>query len=158
MWFSIHTKITERIKPGKGLIQLLRPATQSFQFIILMMNLKKILVLDDDLDILVVVQLLFKVKGFDVMALSRWEELYEKAESFKPDIILLDVLLSGNDGRDICKVLKKKATTKHIPVILFSANPSVAKNVIESGANGFVHKPFEVKDLLKTIESNINKS
>ncbi len=122
------------------------------------MSAKKILVLDDDLDILVVVQLLFKVKGFDVMTLSRWEEIYEKAESFQPDVILLDVLLSGNDGRDICKVLKKKATTKHIPVILFSANPSVTKSVSDSLADGFVHKPFEVSDLLKTIETSINKS
>ena len=119
------------------------------------MSAKKILVLDDDLDILVVVQLLFKVKGFDVMTLSRWEEIYDKAESFRPDVILLDVLLSGNDGRDICKALKKRPTTKHIPVILFSANPSVAKNVSDSLADGFVHKPFEVSDLLKTIEKSL---
>ncbi len=122
------------------------------------MNQKKILVLDDDLDILLVMQLLFKVKGFNVMTLSKWEEIYEKAESFQPDLILLDVLLSGNDGRDICKVLKKKNTTRHVPVVLFSANPSVARNFADFLADDFIHKPFEVNDLLKTIERHLSKN
>ena len=122
------------------------------------MNPKKILVLDDDLDILVVVQLLFKVKGFNVMAISHWEEIYDKVESFQPDLILLDVLLSGNDGRDICKVLKKKPNTRHIPVILFSANPAVEKTAFECLANDFVHKPFEVTDLMKTINRHLENS
>lgn len=122
------------------------------------MNPKKILVLDDDLDILVVMQLLFKVKGFNVVTLSRWEEVYEKAESFQPDLILLDVLLSGNDGRDICKVLKKKTSTKHIPVVLFSANPGIARNFADYNADDFIHKPFEVNDLLKTINFHLDKN
>ena len=122
------------------------------------MNPKKILVLDDDLDILIVMQLLFKVKGFDVVTLSRWEEVYEKADAFQPDLILLDVLLSGNDGRDICKVLKKKPSTRHIPVILFSANPNIARNISEYQADGFIHKPFEVNDLMNIINQHLNKN
>ena len=122
------------------------------------MNSKKILVLDDDLDILMVMQLLFKVKGFDVVTLSRWEEIYDKAETFKPDLILLDVLLSGNDGRDICKVLKKKTSTRNIPVVLFSANPGIEKNLAEYQADDFIHKPFEVDALLKIINQHLNKS
>ena len=122
------------------------------------MNPKKILVLDDDLDILVVVQLLFKVKGFDVMALSRWEEVYAKTEQFQPHLILMDVLLSGNDGRDICKVLKKKPSMKHIPIILFSANPAVAKTALDYLADGFIHKPFEVSDLMATIMYQLEKN
>ena len=119
---------------------------------------KKILILDDDLDILAVMQLLFKTKGFDVMALSRWEEVYEKVESFKPHLILLDVLLSGNDGRDICKILKNKPSTKNIPIVMFSANPSAADNIQEYGANDFIHKPFEVIDLLNTINKHLQNS
>ncbi len=122
------------------------------------MNQRKVLVLDDDLDILIVMQMLFKVKGFDVVTLSQWEEIYEKAETFQPDIILLDVWLSGNDGRDICKVLKKKPTTRHVPVILFSANPNAARNYLEYDADGFIHKPFDVEDLIKTINYHLNKS
>ena len=122
------------------------------------MNPKKILVLDDDLDILVVVQLLFKLKGFNVMAISQWEEIYEKVENFQPDLILLDVLLSGNDGRDICKVLRRKPSTKHIPVVLFSANPAVEKTASECFASDFVHKPFEVSELMKTINRHLDSS
>ncbi len=122
------------------------------------MSQRKILILDDDLDILAVMQLLFKTKGFTVVALSRWEEIYEKAEAFSPDLILLDVLLSGNDGRDICKVLKKKSTTRHIPIVMFSANPSTAKNMAEYGADDFIHKPFEVNDLLHTINHHLGKA
>ena len=122
------------------------------------MNPKKILVLDDDLDILAVVQLLFKRKGFDVMAISRWEDVYERVDSFQPNVILLDVLLSGNDGRDICKVLKKKSSTKAIPVILFSANPSLGKTASDYLADDFVQKPFEVDDLLNTINLHLSRS
>lgn len=122
------------------------------------MNPKKILVLDDDLDILVVVQLLFKRKGFDVMAISRWEEVFERVDSFQPDVILLDVLLSGNDGRDICKVLKKKISAKDIPVILFSANPSLGRTASDYLADDFVQKPFEVDDLLETINLHLGRS
>lgn len=118
---------------------------------------KKILILDDDLDILAVMQLLFKTKGFDVVALSRWEEVYEKIESFKPELILLDVLLSGNDGRDICKELKHTPSTRSIPIVMFSANPSAADNINEYGADDFIHKPFEVTDLLVTINKHLSK-
>jgi len=119
---------------------------------------KKILILDDDLDILAVMQLLFKTKGFDVVALSRWEEVYEKVESFKPHLILLDVLLSGNDGRDICRELKHNSSTKNIPIVMFSANPSAADNIHEYGADDFIHKPFEVNDLLATINKHMQRS
>ena len=118
---------------------------------------KKILILDDDLDILAVMQLLFKTKGFDVVALSRWEEVYEKVESFKPHLILLDVLLSGNDGRDICRELKHKSSTKNIPIVMFSANPSAAENIHEYGADDFIHKPFEIDELLARIENQLEK-
>jgi DNA-binding response OmpR family regulator len=119
---------------------------------------KKILILDDDLDILAVMQLLFKTKGFDVVALSRWEEVYEKVDSFKPHLILLDVLLSGNDGRDICRDLKHKQSTRNIPIVMFSANPSAADNIHEYGADDFIHKPFEVNDLLATINKHLQRS
>ncbi len=119
---------------------------------------KKILILDDDLDILAVMQLLFKTKGFDVVALSRWEEVYDKVETFKPHLILLDVLLSGNDGRDICRDLKHKPSTRSIPIVMFSANPSAAENIHEYGADDFIHKPFEVIDLLNTINKHLQRS
>src|SRR2546426_8248490 len=68
--------------------------------------MEKILIIDDDPDVITVLQLLLKKKGYDVATASREGEAYEKVASFHPDLIVMDVLLSGVDGRDICRKLK----------------------------------------------------
>lgn len=118
----------------------------------------KILIVDDDLDILAVMQLLFKTKGYDVMTISKGEEVFDRIKVFHPDLILLDVLISGNDGRDICRKLKQTSSTRTIPVVMFSANPAAADTINEYGADDFIHKPFEVTDLLNTINKHLRTS
>ncbi len=81
--------------------------------------MKRILVVDDDIDILCVVQLVLDSNGFEVVAISDWQQIYGQIEEFKPDLILLDVSLGTQDGRNICKQLKSNINTKHISVILF---------------------------------------
>jgi PleD family two-component response regulator len=81
--------------------------------------MSRILVVDDDLDILVVMEILLTMKGFEVEVTAKWENTFEKVETFKPELILLDVLISGNDGRTICKQLKAQDETKDIPIIMF---------------------------------------
>ncbi len=117
--------------------------------------MSKILVVDDDLDILVVMEILLSMKGFDVEVTSKWEDTYDKIHSFKPDLILLDVLISGNDGRTICKKLKSQDTTKNIPIIMFSAHPSAEATIAEYGANDFIAKPFNVNDLMNKIKKQL---
>jgi DNA-binding response OmpR family regulator len=68
-----------------------------------------------------------------------------------PDLILLDVLLSGKDGRDIVKYLKQHEETKRIPVIIFSAHPGAEQTALEAGADDFMAKPFEIDDLLARV-------
>lgn len=113
--------------------------------------MSKILVVDDDLDILIVMEILLTMKGFSVEVTANWESTFEKVETFKPDLILLDVLISGNDGRTICKSLKLDEKTKNIPVIMFSAHPSAAATIAEYGADDFISKPFDVNDLLAKV-------
>ncbi len=113
--------------------------------------MSKILVVDDDLDILVVMEILLTMKGFEVEVTAKWENTFEKIETFKPELILLDVLISGNDGRTICKQLKSREDTKHIPIIMFSAHPSAAATIADYGANDFIAKPFDVNDLLAKV-------
>ena len=115
----------------------------------------KILVVDDDLDILVVMEILLSMKGFEVEVTSKWEHTYDKVNTFKPDLILLDVLISGNDGRTICKKLKSQEETKHIPIIMFSAHPSAEATIAEYGANDFIAKPFDVNDLMSKIKVHL---
>lgn len=118
-------------------------------------NMKRILVVDDDIDILTVVQLILETNGFDVKAISRWQQIYTQIDEFKPDLILLDVSLGTQDGRNICKQLKTTEATKNISVILFSANQTVEKTVPECLADSFIAKPFDINDLIQGINNEL---
>ena len=110
--------------------------------------MSKILVVDDDIDILSVMEILLKMKGFEVEVTAKGENTFPKIETFKPDIILLDVLISGQDGRNICRKLKSDNETSRIPVIMFSAHPGAAATIADYGADDFIAKPFDVSKLL----------
>jgi DNA-binding response OmpR family regulator len=118
--------------------------------------MKKILVLDDDVDILVLMQMTLKMHDFSVEAISRWQDIDSSISKFNPDLIILDVSLNGADGRDICKRIKQSTKTGHIPVILFSANAEMGNNIKEVKAEAFIAKPYELSHLLKTIKSHLN--
>ena len=105
--------------------------------------MKKILLIDDDPDVITVLQLMLKKKGYEIGTASREDEAYMQVDLFEPDLIVLDVLLSGVDGREICKKLKASEKFKHIPIIMFSAHPGAQKNMEDFGADDFLPKPFE---------------
>ena len=118
--------------------------------------MSKILVVDDDIDILSVMEILLSMKGFDVEVTSSGENALPKIESFKPDLILLDVLISGYDGRAICKQLKSHQATSHIPVIMFSAHPGAAATIKDYGADDFISKPFDVNNLMRKVNYQLS--
>ncbi|HSN09632.1 MAG TPA: response regulator [Hanamia sp.] len=118
--------------------------------------MSKILVVDDDVDILSVMEILLSMKGFDVEVTSKGENTFPKIESFKPDLILLDVLISGYDGRVICKQLKSNKSTSHIPIIMFSAHPGAAATISDYGADDFIAKPFDVNNLMQKVNNQLN--
>jgi DNA-binding response OmpR family regulator len=111
----------------------------------------KILVVDDDSDILSVMETLLTMKGFEVKGIANGGYIFPVIGTFKPDIILLDVLISGQDGRTICKKLKSNNETRLIPVIMFSAHPGAAAAIAEYGADDFIAKPFDVANLLQKV-------
>jgi DNA-binding response OmpR family regulator len=117
-----------------------------------MRNLRKILVIDDDEAILDGISLMLESEGYKVNTTPKGEETYQKVAYFKPDVILLDVLMSGSDGREICKNLKGSDKTKNIPIIMISAHPSAGNSSIQFGADDFLAKPFESKELLQRIK------
>ncbi len=112
---------------------------------------KKILVIDDDEGIVDALQVFLETSGFDVQTTRKAEEIYDRIKEYKPDVVLLDVLMSGLDGRQICKTLKATPGTKKIPVVIISAHPSAHKSIAESGAEAFLAKPFETAELLQII-------
>jgi DNA-binding response OmpR family regulator len=120
--------------------------------------MSKILVVDDDTDILSVMEILLTMKGFEVEVTTKGENTFPKIASFRPDLILLDVLISGHDGRTICRKLKADKDTRHIPVIMFSAHPGAAATIAEYGADDFIAKPFDVTNLLQKVRYQLGIS
>jgi len=120
--------------------------------------LKKVLAVDDDPYILDALVELLKYSGYDVSTTPKGDEVFKKIDEYSPDIILLDIMLSGMDGREICRELKANHKTSNIPVIMISATPNLTQSVIDSGANDFVAKPFDIFLLLDKIEQQLLKA
>src|SRR5687767_10920494 len=114
---------------------------------------QKILVVDDDLDILNIMSISLKDKGYEVEGTLNGDEAISRAERFKPDLIIMDIYLSGTNGKDICKKLKATKKTSSIPIILISASTQLKNTVRECGANGFLNKPFENADLFYGVDN-----
>lgn len=119
--------------------------------------MKKVLVIDDNTDILQLVQMILMNHGFEVLASPQGDDVIAKTESFSPQVILLDVFLSGYDGREICRELKDNPKTKDIPVIMFSAHTKREDIIRECNADDFIAKPFEVNELVAKITYSLKR-
>ena len=113
--------------------------------------MKKIMVADDDAGILDAMQIMLEDAGYEVEAIADGN-LVQEMKGDVPDLLLLDIWMSGIDGSAICRHLKSQTRTKHIPIILCSANKDTQKLAQESGADDFLAKPFEMNDLLDKVE------
>ena len=118
---------------------------------------KKILVADDDPGIRDIFKIIFERAGYSIEIKEDAEEVLKNNFTI-PDVFLIDKLLSGYDGLDICRYLKSNPLTCHIPVIMVSASPDIGVTAIKAGADDFVEKPFDLKYLLKVIERNISRA
>jgi DNA-binding response OmpR family regulator len=115
---------------------------------------QKIMVVDDDEAILDVVRIILENEGYEVETHTSGKYLYNLTDNL-PALFILDVLLSGDDGRDICRFLRTNETTKHIPIILFSAHSQddIVYTLPTSMYNYFIAKPFDINDLVKTVNN-----
>ena len=114
---------------------------------------KTVLVIDDDPDILDALQMTLESAGYTTFISQDAEETLPKARECHPDLIILDMLLSGYDGQVIAQQLKRADQTKSIPVLMISAHPDAQRRAEAAGANAFLAKPFDIGDLLDTVES-----
>lgn len=110
----------------------------------------KILIADDDPAICDSVQFMLEEEGYKVETTVNGATVYKMHKEL-PDLLLLDIWMSGQDGRDICKYLKGNDETKHIPIIMISASREIAQSAKISGANDFLEKPFKMDALLNKI-------
>jgi DNA-binding response OmpR family regulator len=109
-----------------------------------------IVVADDDPSILDAMKTILELYNFQVETIVDGMVM-PKLVSLQPKLLLLDICMSGVDGRDICKTLKTTETTKNIPVIMISASYDLASCLSESGADDFIAKPFEMQELLSKV-------
>jgi len=120
---------------------------------------KKILIVDDEPDIREVLEIRLMAAKYDVITASNGEECLRKAEEGMPDLILLDVMMPGMNGFEVCKRIKEGDKTKDIPVIMLtvlSQEQDLSKG-LEEGASCFISKPFNIVDLLLEMKAIIGK-
>ena len=121
--------------------------------------MRKILVVDDEPDIVTVISKVFRDNGYEVITADDGQEALEKAKTEKPDLILLDLMLPIMDGYKVCGLLKNDTRYAKIPIILFTAKAQ--ENDIklgeEVGADAYITKPFESEILLSKIKELIKK-
>lgn len=111
----------------------------------------RILLIDDDPDIRNVMSILLKKHDHQVDTAFSRDEVEKFLNGNKPDLILMDVLLSGADGREICRQIKTNDELKAIPVIMFSAHPGAADKISSYGADDFLAKPLNTESLLAKV-------
>lgn len=117
--------------------------------------MKRILVVDDDKDILNILKLILQTNGFEVIVTPKGEEALPKSLSYSPQLVLLDVFLQGSDGRDICNILKRNPLTKNIPVVIFSAHSNREDVLKVCNADDFISKPFDINELIGKINHQL---
>lgn len=109
---------------------------------------KKVAIIDDDQDIVDVLSMAFAGEGYKTKVTLKAEDTVDIVKKFQPDLVVLDVVISGADGRIVCQQLKSAPDTKDIPVVMMSAHASAKSSALEMGADSFIAKPFDLEDML----------
>lgn len=119
----------------------------------------KILLVDDEIDTLLPLKMSLEVENYLVLGASNGFEALELAKTNIPDLILLDIMMPGMDGYEVCARLKKDPFTKSIPVIMLTAKDAVREKVkgLDIGADDYVTKPFNLNELKARIKSVIRR-
>ena len=120
---------------------------------------KNILVIEDDKDIRDLIAFNLKNKGFHSTEAKNGEKGVEKIREKTPDLILLDLMLPGIQGVDVCRIIKSDKNTKNIPIIMVSALGQEEDIItgLETGADDYITKPFSIKILLARIEAVLRR-
>lgn len=116
---------------------------------------KKILLVDDEKDLVETVSLRLKALGYEVIAAYDGKEALEKAKKDKPDLIILDLMLPKIDGYKVCRMLKFDEKYKNIPIVMFTARAQESDKELglQVGADEYITKPFDAVVLLTKIKA-----
>ena len=118
---------------------------------------KKVLIVDDDADIIELQKLYFEKEGYEVATCMQGDKAVATFNVTKPDIIILDLMLPGMDGNDVCREIRKMSD---VPIIMLTARTDTLDRVVglELGADDYVPKPFEPKELLARVKAVLRRT
>ncbi len=116
----------------------------------------KILVVDDDATIGEMLKAVLEFKGYQVMVIGRPEETQDMIINNKIDLVILDKLISGVDGTDVCRKIKENEDTAYVKVMMMTAMHNAGPVCLEAGANAFMTKPFDMEKLFIQVEEVLN--
>jgi CheY-like chemotaxis protein len=119
---------------------------------------KRVLILDDDLDILQICSIVLRKKGFDVSTLNNSTHVIEKVRDYRPDVILMDNWIPGPGGIQATQMIKAEPDLQFIPVIFFSANSNVTQLARDARADYSLQKPFDISELEDIVSHAITQS
>ncbi|WP_455715710.1 response regulator [Anaerosporobacter sp.] len=117
---------------------------------------QKILIVDDDSNIAELISLYLLKECFDTLIVNDGEEAIEKFHSYQPGLILLDLMLPGIDGYEVCREIRK---TSNVPIIMLSAKGEIFDKVLglELGADDYIIKPFDSKELVARVKAVLRR-
>ena len=123
------------------------------------MSPKKILVVDDEADLVETLRFPLEMEGFNVLISYNGEDALHQARKENPDLILLDLMLPKLDGYKVCRLLKFDERYKHIPILMLTAKTQEKDKVLgkETGADEYITKPFDIDELIKKVKSHLSK-
>lgn len=123
-----------------------------------MKNNTVILILDDDPDICMMIKMVLEYHGFVAVDSDSEEKATKVLSSQNVDLIIMDMLLSGVDGTDVCRRIKNDPERNTIPILMFSAHPTARESCLAAGADDFISKPFEMNDLIAKVSFFIERN
>ncbi|WP_276088185.1 response regulator [Pedobacter sp. JY14-1] len=116
----------------------------------------KILAIDDDRAIVEIIGMVLEEEGFEVATLTDGAKVFETLGDFRPDLVLLDVMLGGLDGREICGRIKMDERYSGIPVIMISASHDLQHTLkLPNAPQAFIAKPFDINNLVNVVKAQL---
>ena len=118
-----------------------------------------ILIVDDERDIVRLLEYNLMEEGFHVISAMNGQDALKTAMEQRPNLIILDLMLPGMDGREVCKILKRQAETEHIPIVILSAKASEVDRIVgfELGCDDYVVKPFNTRELILRVKAVLRR-
>lgn len=116
---------------------------------------QKVLIFDDDQDLLNICSLILRQKNFDIGTRENCTNLLHHVEAFSPGVIIMDCRIPDMGGIKAVQLLKEDTRFRHIPVILFSGNNNIADQAKEAGADFYLNKPFDIGELEAMVSNAV---